>query len=351
MRLAYCTSNVSPYMAACWRELASRPGVDLHVVGWAPGQGQAPFTDEVMAGVDRTFIDKHDDDYAGKVRSALDAFKPDTVIVGGWGYPAYTRLAIEKYQNARYYMAMDTPFRDVLRQRAGRFRHGKYFKSLEGVIVTGERSFQLARVLGFPAHKIHRGVYGVDVAGLAPLYQRRLEEHGPWPKRFLCVGKANERKGTDILVDAYARYRRMVTDPWPLTYCGTGPQAELLDGQEGIDNRGFVQPTDLPDVVVQCSAFVLPARFDAWPLVVVESCAAGLPVVCSTDCGSLVELVREYYNGITFDVERPDHFARRMKWLHDHHDRLPEMGRRSLELAAPYSAFMWAERHLEWLAR
>jgi hypothetical protein len=33
-----------------------------------------------------------------------------------------------------------------------------------------------------------------------------------------------------------------------------------------------------------------------------------------------------------------------MIWMHEHRDRLPGMGRRGQQLAAAYSASLWAER-------
>ncbi|GAB4515144.1 MAG: hypothetical protein Tsb0013_19630 [Phycisphaerales bacterium] len=347
MRIAYCTSHISPYMAACWRAMAARDDAQLRVVAWTPGVGLAPFTGDLMESVDHVFIDKDDPAFARKANEAVDEFAPDICIVGGWLNPAYRDMAVRRAAGARYYMAIDTPFKWNLRQRLGRYRYRAFYKSLDGVICTGERSSQLARVLGFPDAMVHRGMYGVDVEHWSHVAQRRraLDE---WPRRFLYIGRLTERKGMDILIDAYTRYRRAVDEPWPLTVCGKGPFEDQLQATEGVDFRGFVQPTDLPDIKLNAGCLLLPARLDSWPLVVVESCAAGLPVVCSTSCGSLVELIREYYNGITFDVERTDHLTRAMMWMHDHHDRLPEMGARGVDLARPYSAEMWAERHVQW---
>jgi glycosyltransferase involved in cell wall biosynthesis len=90
--------------------------------------------------------------------------------------------------------------------------------------------------------------------------------------------------------------------------------------------------------------FVLASHFDPWPLVVVESSAAGLPVLCTESCGSAVELVRSYFNGLTVATADIDALAGGMRWMHDHAGELSEMGRRGRELAAAYSAQMWAVR-------
>jgi glycosyltransferase involved in cell wall biosynthesis len=72
-----------------------------------------------------------------------------------------------------------------------------------------------------------------------------------------------------------------------------------------------------------------------------------LPVICTEACGSAVELIRPYYNGIPVATGDPDSLASAMRWMHDHSDRLPQMGRRGTELAAAYSAQAWAQRWYE----
>lgn len=116
-----------------------------------------------------------------------------------------------------------------------------------------------------------------------------------------------------------------------------------LDG-DGIVNHGFVSPTEVPQIMTQSGAFVLASRYDAWPLVIVESCSAGLPIVCSYACGSAVELVRDRHNGFTVKTGCAESLMKAMIQIHDLEDQLVEFGRRSRELAAPYSAEAWADR-------
>jgi glycosyltransferase involved in cell wall biosynthesis len=211
------------------------------------------------------------------------------------------------------------------------------------VFVPGERSYQYARFLGVPEDRIRRGTYGVDCDAFAPILARR-ERGGDWPRSFLFMGRYQRAKGLDVLVPAYAAYRSLVRDPWPLVCCGKGELAGLLRGVPGIEDRGFVQPADQPELLAGQGVFVLASRFDPWPLVIPESCAAGLPIVCSNACGSGVELVRPYYNGIQTPTGDVRALAGAMAWMHGAHARLPEMGRRSVELARAYSAGMWATR-------
>lgn len=349
LRVMYLWTRLSGYMCACWRELSRRPGIEVRVCAFAITNDQAPFAeDRLTRGIDVVRVNQNTASATQDVRDHISDFKPDIVVVSGWVSDAYMTLAKERFGDAVYVMSLDTPYTGSFRQHLGRFRYPKYFRSIRSVIVTGERSHRLANLLGFSDRQVHRGVYGIDFDAQQCAHSLRTEGGSAWPKRFLSIGRASEEKGIDTLLEAYARYRASVDDPWPLTYCGTGPLSGQLEAAEGVDYRGFVQPGDLTSVQAQCGVFVLASRFDPWPLVISESCAAGLPIVSTVNCGSSVELVREYSNGITVAADASDCMADAMLWMHVNHDQLPSMGAASIEMARPYRAEAWADRNVAW---
>lgn len=332
-------------MAACWRALAARPEVELHVIA---GRANPSFKDEVVAGLNVHMIPEDELHKPDVMAALVRERRPDVIVGSGWFLKGITALPFRpEFASTPFVMAMDTPRQGTLRQRAGRLIHRKYFQRADRVIVPGERAFQLARDLGFPDSKIVRGLYAVDFATLSPLCERRAALPGGWPRKWLFMGRYHPVKGLDVLVDAYRAYRNAVNDPWPLTTMGSGELKSTLAGIDGLEDRGFVQPADQPAVLLEHGAFILSSRYDPWPLVVVESCAAGLPVVCTEACGSSVELVRPYHNGVTCAPDDPAALASAMTWLHTHADLLPTFGTRSVELASAYSAQRWADR---WVA-
>jgi glycosyltransferase involved in cell wall biosynthesis len=147
-----------------------------------------------------------------------------------------------------------------------------------------------------------------------------------------------------VLVAGYQAYRNAVADPWSLVCCGTGPDRPLLAGAEGILDKGFVQPGDLPGVLAESGAFVLPSRFDPWPLALVEAAATGMPVICTDACGSAVEVVRPLYNGLVIPKDSPTALAEAFATVHERRTSLPEWGQRSVELSRPYATEFWADR-------
>ena len=346
VRVMVCWTEVSGYMGACWRAWARRSEVDLCIIAFSAPAGT--FDDQVVGGGPCIVLDSEQRFDSRWIEAAVLDYEPDVVVLPGWAHGAYVRLASRpRLADAGFVMAMDTPRRFDWRQRLARLKIGRYLDRMDRVVVAGERSWQYARYLKVPERKIRRGLYGVDFASLSPLYDRRRNGPDGWPRRFLFMGRYAADKGVDVLAEAYREYRRRVDDPWPLSTCGCGETAGTLAESVGVEDRGFLQPADQADALAGHGVFVLASRFDPWPLVIAEACAAGLPVLCTDACGSSVELVRPHYNGILAATGDVGDLAAGLVRMHGNYNQLPEWGRRSRELAAAYSAEIWAQRWTE----
>ncbi|MBU6173621.1 MAG: glycosyltransferase, partial [Planctomycetes bacterium] len=189
------------------------------------------------------------------------------------------------------------------------------------------------------------GLYSVDTDLLVSTFEKRCTK--PWPKKFLYVGRYIEEKDLRTLAEGYRIYRSLVKDPWPLSTIGQGPHRKLLEDQIGVDVLDFVQPDDLAVFWERHGAFVIASKYDPWPLVIVEACRAGLPVIHSTACGSAVELVRESYSGYSFPTGSAIGLALAMTKIHHRYDDLRTMGKRSIQLSSPYCSRQWAMNVLE----
>jgi glycosyltransferase involved in cell wall biosynthesis len=135
-----------------------------------------------------------------------------------------------------------------------------------------------------------------------------------------------------------------VTDPWPLTCRGAGPNATLLHAQPGVTDAGFMQPGQLPEAFHEHRAFVLPSRYEPWGVVIAEAAAAGLPVICSSACGAAADVVKPYVSGVVVPPDDAEALASALQWVHEHQDELDDLGRRGRQLAHAYSAGAWASR-------
>jgi glycosyltransferase involved in cell wall biosynthesis len=307
--------------------------------------GTPIFDPKLLDGIPHTLLTTKELHDAERIHKLVADWRPQAVGICGWHVPAFRALTQHPdLQHVRFLMGMDTQRKDTLRQRLGRYRMASYFARIDRVIAASERSWQLGRLLGFPESKLRRGFYGIDARQLAGVMERRMATPGGWPRRFLFVGRYVHEKAVDVMCDAYTRYRSRVNDPWPLTTCGAGPEEARINATPGIENRGFLQPYDLPDALATSGVFILASRYEPWGVVLAEAAYTGMPIICTEACGASLDVVRSHYNGLSIATGDPEALAKAMVWMHEHHDRFPEMGRRGQWLAGAYTADVWAER-------
>jgi len=307
------------------------------------------FGESVLGSLDVRFLDPKEIEQQHTVAQYFYEMKPDVVVVSGWWNPGYRKLLrLARHEGSAVVLAMDNPFHTSTRAFARRLRSWRLFNDVDFVVVPGERAMRLAHSLGFSPRQVHVGLYGVDRTKLSPALAMR--ELGAWPRRFLFLGQLTPKKGFDLLLSGYSEYHQQAAAPWLLTVCGAGPLQRSTENLPGVEYRGFVHPSDHLSLFASHGALLLPSRFDPWPLVIVEAAAAGLPILCSTACGSAVEVVRDRYSGRVMPCERPADVAAGLRWLVERSHELPTMGQRSARLAEPYSAEMWAQRWADILA-
>jgi glycosyltransferase involved in cell wall biosynthesis len=107
--------------------------------------------------------------------------------------------------------------------------------------------------------------------------------------------------------------------PWDLVLLGDGTLKSDLDlmisdlGLEpSVHLPGFQQYDELPFYYGPAAAFVHASTTEQWGLVVNEAMASGLPVLVSSRCGCVHDLVREGVNGFTFDPLDTEQLAQLM---------------------------------------
>jgi glycosyltransferase involved in cell wall biosynthesis len=333
-------------MSACWRALAQHPGVEaLHVLAWKVGTGEKAisFNDQIMQGLNYDLLDSTQREDDVHVQSLVRKARPDVIVLCGWAYSSYRRLPfVPEFSGLKFVMTMDTPFSGSLRQRLGRLKVGKFLDRMDGVVTGGERSYQLAKFLKIPEAKLMCGMYGFDSAPLENIQSRRAAN--AWPKKFTYIGRYVPDKAIDVLIEGYSQYRKETNQPWPLECFGRGEDADRLRGVDGITDRGFIQPENLPGALLDAGAYVIASRYEPWGVSIAEAAYSGLPILCTQACGASVEVVRHLHSGYICPSDNPRQLAAGFRWMHEHYDRLPEIGARGVALAQPFSMNFWASR-------
>lgn len=351
MKALVLYTEAAPYVLASLQALAQK-GVEVTLVRW-PVNAEAPFqfgSTQMIADHLRTeFSD------ARLLRLAED-LRPDIVLTSGWVDKGY--LAVCRQQRARgvpTVMILDTAWRGDARQWANQLLARTWLpRTFSHAWVTGGPQRSYARRLGFAADRIRDGFYTADTARFEALGRRLLAgRKDQWPHRFLCVARYIPSKGHQMLCDAFAALADAgEAGDWELWIAGTG---EIFDqvrcsatGQHArIGHLGFKQADEMPDVLAQCGAFVLPSLYEPWGVVVHEHACAGLPLVLSSAVGAAERFLVEGDNGFRFTAgDRGGlHDALRAIVRRDD-DELRAMGHRSAERGRAWNPDAWADTAL-----
>ncbi|MDW3214146.1 MAG: glycosyltransferase family 4 protein [Ilumatobacteraceae bacterium] len=147
---------------------------------------------------------------------------------------------------------------------------------------------------------------GVDTETWSPSPDRR--PHGR--PRILFVGGEFERKGGDLLLEAY----RTIADRCDL-WVVTKSAVPSMDGVHVVDDLG---PNDVRLIELFRSAcvFALPSRAETFGIAALEAASTGLPVVASR-IGGLEDIVSDDETGFTIPVGDVDALAAALTRLVD----------------------------------
>lgn len=338
-RLAVLYTELAGYTAAGLKTLQETHGTELLVIRW-PQVSDAPFDDRYFDWIDQLF--DRDSVSIRDMKQMVGDFEPDAVFMAGWADSGYLQVArTMRRRDVIVVSGSDKQWTGSWRQQGARLIAPWYLHSAIDVLwVPGERQRQLARRLGYRGAQCWDGYYTCDWDRFAKCHAKRQSP----PRVFLFIGRYVREKGIDLLIDAYGRYRDQMANPWPLVCAGSGPLDEMLEEQRGVENKGFVQPDALPDLMEDTGVLLLPSRDEPWGVVVEEAAAAGLPLICSEACGSAVHLLQDRYNGYLTQTGSADHLARcmvAMSTLSDEDRR--RMSTRSHELSKQYTPTRWTD--------
>jgi 1,2-diacylglycerol 3-alpha-glucosyltransferase len=278
----------------------------------------------------------------------LEAQRPEALVIAGYHHPAMrAAFAWARRQSVPAILLSDSQQRD--RRRFWILEHlkGQWLRRhCTAAFVAGSRAAAYLEQLGLPSDRLWRGY---DVVQNDHFHPR--EHPTAAAPQFLYVGRFAPEKNLDRLLQAYHCYRHTTdASPWDLVLVGDGPQAAALrtlahqlDLGPGVQWAGFRQWAELPTYYHQAAALVLPSLSEPWGLVVNEAMAAGLPILASTQCGCVPDLVFPGINGALFS---PWDVAQLAQVLHQFSQRSPDhrqrMGQASQRLIAHYTPDHWA---------
>lgn len=348
MRVVFLWWTFEGYFASCWRALAARPGVEVHVLARRPDAGSiAPHEARLLDGLDHQLFAEDELKDADRMARVVAELRPDALAVPGWFLPSHRRVACDpRLGDLRVVMACDTPWmgsaRQMLRLWGARLAMRDYLRRVDAAVVATSRARELCVRLGLPAEQVRIGMYATDCAWWGEARVMRARS-GAWPRRFVVVGRYVPEKGVETLAQAWEKYRAASREPWEIIVCGRGPMRDRLVSLGAID-RGFLGPEALRAELANAGALLLPSLHEPYGMALTEGCAAGLPIVCTSACGAAEFIARPGQNGW---IVHPGHVGELAESLlavgRAGADRLAAMGEASARLAATQDVARWAE--------
>lgn len=163
-----------------------------------------------------------------------------------------------------------------------------------------ERIFTMSRWLadsfirdfGVPARKLWPIYAGINMRDVDTPPVREEGRHG-----ILFVGKQFDRKGGQVLLDAFGRVRRAVPTA---TLTIVGPR--LGDLGPGVNNPGFLSKQNADDAAAikrlysDAAVFVLPTLYEPFGISYVEAMAHGMPCIGTNIC-AVPEIIEDGVTG------------------------------------------------------
>jgi len=179
---------------------------------------------------------------------------------------------------------------------------------------------------------------GVDVQAFQPASAeaatRAQRIRAGVPLRVLYVGTLSMRKG---LLDLEAALDRLPDVPLDVRLVGTVmPEAVGVLSRLGsrVVHRDAVPQRELPAEYHAADVFVFPTLEDGFGLVLTQAKAAGLPVLCTTNCAG-ADLIRHGEDGWIVPVRSPGAIAGRLRWCHAEREPFALMAERAASVFRP----------------
>lgn len=135
-------------------------------------------------------------------------------------------------------------------------------------------------------------------------------------KQAIYVGRFNEQKGLEYLVDTWAKVYRLHPD-WTLHLYGDGEQKGMIEhliSEAKLENVVIIhQPTpQIMDRYLESSIFVLTSRFEGLPMVIIEAMACGLPIVSFNCPWGPADIIKNKEDGFLVEYLNTDEEAERI---------------------------------------
>jgi GT2 family glycosyltransferase len=332
LRIGVIVNMVAPYTKPLFECLARRDDCQLLVVSETSMERDRRWTPEVDLPFDHVLLDSWTTDLSRiaigsgfrtrfdtylyvpkRPLGALVDFAPDVVVAGGggiWSSPANLAALAARGRHGWGvvpWWGSFTRTRPTLPRRLAEPWVKAFMRTSDAWLVYGSRQARDVVELGADPERVVVAPITAHVPE-APARERRSADG---TTRYLFVGRLIERKGLDVLLEAFER-----VDGGELRIAGDGPLRETVEAAAARDPRirliGHVVGEPLASAYQDADVLVVPSLYEPWGLVVHEGLAHGLPVIVTDEVGAADDLVERDVNGYVVAAGSAEELAEAM---------------------------------------
>jgi len=323
----------TPYLDYLWRHVTKAiPSTTVVLKNHA--SGGHPWKSKMGEGYRTVCADKKGFDWSiVRLAKDRDAF----FVFAGWqSFTFIALLSLLRILGRDYILWTDTPnpvrsgswLKEKLRSAWVRW----IFAGARAVLSTGRPGVEGMKRYGAPPDRVASFPFFLDLDAYPT---RPADAPPPATIRMVSSGRIIHRvKGHDLAVRALAA--ALKDTPVDCEYCiaGTGPDEQALialSKELGVERQvkclGWTEPDDLRRLMCESHVLVHPSPIaDPFPNAVLEAMAAGMVVLGSDVCGSVVDRVEEGTSGFVHKAGDVDGLAEHMRTIFRQRGRLPAMG-------------------------
>lgn len=155
------------------------------------------------------------------------------------------------------------------------------------------------------------------------LFRPAEENRKTNPFVFLWAGRLEQVKGLDLLLEAVKLLSEQTEERFQLRLAGRGSLREVLErraAELGVSDRvlflGRLSRGEMLREMQNAACFVLPSRYEAFGVVLIEAMATGLPVIATRSGGPEFIVGRE--SGLLIEPGQIEELAKAMQYMMRH---------------------------------
>ncbi len=255
--------------------------------------------------------------------------KPDIIIAHSSIWAGYVASRIREGYHVPYILVEHRSrfARDI--ESTQKMIREWYFPYIRSSLAHADRIVTVSEVIDSQLIAISPGIRNkisnipnlIDTAFFTPPSVSRQKQ----PFIFLGFGILEYVKGFDILIEAFARFVEKHEGEFFLRIGGRGGnfrKLRKLSRKFGVADKvtlhGYVPREEVKREMQLANLFILPSRFEAFGVVLIEAMSTGCPVI-STYSGGPEFIVKES-DGLLVKPDDVDDLTKAMEYIYDHYE-------------------------------